>query len=98
MQCIFCKEEIRYGNNAEPLIEKNCCNLCNARIVVPARFAELRGVPLRIKLEHMDGKPQMQAGLEGTLDHVDESGRIHVNWDNGSTFAVNAETDIFSAF
>jgi len=36
----------------------------------------------------MNGETQMPFGLEGEVTHVDDIGQIHVNWDNGSTLAL----------
>ena len=41
VKCCFCGKEIVWnrGNNPEPVEdeEKRCCNICNAKIVIPAR-------------------------------------------------------------
>ena len=37
--------------------------------------------------EMFDPQP-VPAGTKGTVDSVDDSGQIHVNWDNGSTLAL----------
>ena len=98
MKCIFCKADTKYGNNASPLSDKPCCIYCNTRLVMPARFAEMRKEPLRARLVNMYDEPRMKAGIEGTVKYVDDIGQIHVNWDNGSTLALNPEKDIFSLF
>ena len=49
----------------------------------------------RIVLYKMVGEPQMPYGLEGTVHHIDDSGQIHVNWDNGSSLALQ-DHDTFS--
>jgi len=49
----------------------------------------------RIRLYEMVGEPQMPYGLEGTVHHVDDAGQIHVNWDNGSSLALQ-DHDTFS--
>ena len=33
----------------------------------------------------------LEAGLEGTIRGIDDTGQIHVDWDNGSTLAVSEE-------
>jgi preprotein translocase subunit YajC len=33
----------------------------------------------------------LEAGLEGTIKGTDDTGQIHVDWDNGSTLAVSEE-------
>ena len=50
---------------------------------------------MRILLHEMKGEPQMYDGLEGTINHVDDIGQIHVHWDNGSSLALNYEEDNF---
>jgi len=49
----------------------------------------------RIKLYKMLGEPQMPYSLEGTVEHVDDAGQIHVGWDNGSSLALQ-EHDSYS--
>lgn len=40
-KCVLCGELIEdYGNNAEPLAEGLCCNLCNEIKVIPARVKQ----------------------------------------------------------
>jgi hypothetical protein len=49
----------------------------------------------RIRCINMvDDKP-VPSGTEGTVNHVDDLGQIHVKWDNGSTLALIPETDEF---
>lgn len=48
-----------------------------------------------IRLEEMEGEPQMLPGLKGRVDFVDDSGQIHVKWENGSSLALNMEADRF---
>lgn len=50
----------------------------------------------RVELIEMEGEPQMQKGLQGTVVAVDDIGQIHVQWDNGSTLALNKDADRFS--
>ena len=96
-KCIFCHGAIQFeGNNAEPVKEGVCCNHCNLRIVLPYRMSLQRGETPKVKLIHMDGEPQMKKGLEGVIKYVDDIGQIHVDWENGSTLALNAEVDTFS--
>jgi len=57
------------------------------------RKAYVKGT--RVVLHNMVGEPQMPYGLEGTVDHVDDSGQIHVRWDNGSSLALQ-DHDTFS--
>ena len=49
----------------------------------------------RVRLINMSGEPQMYCGLEGTVCAVDDMGQIHVNWDNGSSLALNVDFDSF---
>jgi hypothetical protein len=48
----------------------------------------------RIKLIRMeDPYTNLSYGSEGTIDHTDDIGKIHVNWDNGSKLALIPEID-----
>ena len=51
----------------------------------------------RVRLIYMDGEnpERMFSGLEGTINHVDDIGQIHVDWDNGSSLALNEDVDEF---
>ena len=49
----------------------------------------------RIRLDHMDDEYPVESGTEGTIDHVDGIGQIHVKWDNGRTLAVIPNVDKF---
>jgi len=43
----------------------------------------------RVELVRMDDPyREMPPGLRGTVEGVDDSGSIHVHWDNGSSLAV----------
>jgi hypothetical protein len=46
--CVICKEIIhgQYGNNAWPIIEGRCCDLCNADVIM-ARMDQIRIKPRR---------------------------------------------------
>ncbi len=48
-----------------------------------------------IELEHMEGEDQMLSGLKGKVLAVDDIGQIHVEWENGSTLALDVEADRF---
>lgn len=48
-----------------------------------------------VRLEHMDGEPDMPAGLRGEVAFVDDIGQIFVNWENGRSLALNTEVDSF---
>lgn len=50
----------------------------------------------RIVLLNMDDPfTTLEVGDEGTITHVDDIGQIHVNWDNGSSLALNYAEDDF---
>ena len=51
----------------------------------------------RVRLIHMEGEnpERMFSGLEGTINHIDDIGQIHVDWDNGSSLALNEDVDEF---
>ncbi len=39
MKCCFCKKDAgKWGNNAEPITDGRCCDLCNVRYVIPERI------------------------------------------------------------
>lgn len=48
-----------------------------------------------VRLGHMDGEPDMPAGLRGKVAFVDDIGQIFVNWENGRSLALNTEADSF---
>ena len=49
----------------------------------------------RVELIKMDDPyREMPVGLHGTVTGVDDSGSIHVNWDNGSSLAVLYKEDV----
>jgi len=48
--CSICQEPLegRWANNAQPINDGECCNMCDANIVLPARLKRLQlGVSLR---------------------------------------------------
>jgi len=50
----------------------------------------------RVELEHMDDPySNMPAGLRGTVSFVDDAGKIHMRWDNGSSLALVPGVDSF---
>lgn len=50
----------------------------------------------RVKLIFMDDPyTHLSYGDKGTVTHVDDIGQIHVNWDSGSSLALNFEEDNF---
>ena len=50
----------------------------------------------KLRLGKMDGEPQMPSGLTGTVYLVDDIGQIHVEWENGSSLALEPKVDSFS--
>ncbi len=48
--CCFCGEYLPEMHRCNPYplmsVEKNCCHECDAMLVLPARFAVLRGLPI----------------------------------------------------
>lgn len=55
--CVICKKEFTgYGNNAHPVAEGRCCDICNASKVIPARIAKLYGIKLNNINEGLDKK------------------------------------------
>ncbi|MBR5230127.1 MAG: DUF4314 domain-containing protein [Firmicutes bacterium] len=43
----------------------------------------------------MEGKTTLLSGTKGTVTGVDDIGQIHVDWENGSSLALNTEVDEF---
>ena len=39
-ECSICKDKLddKFGNNAEPINNGRCCNICNQTIVIPRRM------------------------------------------------------------
>ena len=51
----------------------------------------------RIRLNHMsDPWSPVPEGTEGTVDHVDSIGTIHMKWDNGRSLGLVPGEDSFS--
>lgn len=42
----------------------------------------------RVALDHMDDAKAPPIGSEGTVQHIDDIGTIHVAWDCGSSLGV----------
>ena len=42
MKCSICKNKIytEHGHNAQPINNGRCCEMCNQKIVIPARIKE----------------------------------------------------------
>lgn len=50
----------------------------------------------RIVLVRMDDPyVKMEAGMKGTVQHVDDAGQIHMKWDSGSSLALIVGVDDF---
>ena len=48
-----------------------------------------------VTLNSMENESQMPPGLKGTVDMVDDTGQIHVIWENGSSLALIPGVDSF---
>ena len=48
-----------------------------------------------VRLKEMEQEPEMLRGLLGTVQFVDDIGQIHVEWENGSSLALNQDVDRF---
>lgn len=53
------------------------------------------GTRIRL-LEMNDPYHPIPHGTNGTVDHVDDAGQIHMKWDNGRTLAIIPEVDRFA--
>lgn len=49
----------------------------------------------RVEMDYMDDPDAILPGTKGTVDHIDDVGQIHVNWDNGRYIAIIPEEDSF---
>lgn len=51
----------------------------------------------RITLDYLDDPyaSNMPTGLKGTIQAIDDTGTIHVKWDNGSTLGIIYNIDKF---
>ena len=49
-----------------------------------------------VELHNMEGESRMPAGLRGRVIAVDDAAQIHVDWDNGSSLALNVDHDSFT--
>ena len=48
--------------------------------------------------DYMDDPQPVPSGTKGVVTCVDSIGQIHVNWENGSTLALNYEVDKFHEY
>ena len=48
-----------------------------------------------VTLNSMEKESQIPPGLKGTVDMVDDTGQIHVSWENGSSLALIPGVDSF---
>jgi len=52
----------------------------------------------RVKLIKMNDPQAPPSGTHGTIKGTDDIGQIHVNWDNGSTLAIQPVGDEYLIF
>lgn len=50
----------------------------------------------RIKLVFMNDFRAIKPGTKGTVNHVDDMGTIHVNWDDGRRLGLIYDEDVFN--
>ena len=56
---------------------------------------EIYPVGARVLLHYMNDSRAVPPGTVGTIDHVDDAGTIHVNWDNGRRLGLIVGEDTF---
>lgn len=49
----------------------------------------------KIRLCEMEGETTVPPGTKGSVTGVDDIGQIHINWENGSSLALNTKIDQF---
>lgn len=49
----------------------------------------------RVVLDYMDDVQAPPSGTKGTVTSVDDIGQVHVDWENGSSLALNTNLDTF---
>ena len=54
-----------------------------------------RGTRIRL-IQMKDSISPVSSGAVGTVDFIDDSGTIHITWDNGRTLGLIFGEDIFS--
>ena len=76
--CVICGEHYSgYGNNAEPIADGKCCDDCNLKYVIPARFEALRDGKLHEDfsdeqietIESIDGIKVLKDGDEQAIEY-----------------------------
>lgn len=70
----------------------------NDRELTPKEIAEIRlkyPPGTRLMLIIMEDSYAVPSGTKGTVDHVDDAGQIHMNWDNGRSLAIVPPIDQF---
>lgn len=59
------------------------------------KIKKLFPVGTRVRLIQMDDSQAVPSGILGAVDHIDDDGQIHMNWDNGRTLALIYGVDQF---
>lgn len=59
------------------------------------RYKEQYPEGTRIELLSMNDSQAVPPGTRGTVNHVDDLGSIHMNWDNGRTLSICPQEDSF---
>ncbi len=60
LMCSICGNPIeekrgwKLGNNAQPINNGRCCDLCNMRVVLPARLNQIRQADRKLREKHKD--------------------------------------------
>lgn len=49
----------------------------------------------QIRLIRMNDRFPVAPGTQGTVDHVDDIGQVHMHWEDGRTLALIPEIDEF---
>lgn len=60
--------------------------------VLKLRHDVPKGTVIELILMKDDPRP-IEPGTRGVVEHIDDIGNIHVDWDNGRTLAVIPEVD-----
>jgi hypothetical protein len=60
------------------------------------RMKKMYPVGTRIELMQMqDPHAAIESGMQGTVEHVDDIGTLHMKWDNGRTLGIIPSEDDF---